>query len=118
MSDHDSLWSRYRDFVRRYRDDVRRAKEIIEAGTIGPVQCFHANMVFDLHKEFRRDFVGKSLGRSIAAALVCTFEAGAATDGLVRVRAAVHPGSASAIGTTPVMETKRTIDRARVRTLL
>lgn len=43
----------------RYREDVRRARSLIEAGAIGAVQCFQANMVFDLHKEFRRDFVGK-----------------------------------------------------------
>ena len=43
----------------RYRGDVRKARDVVAAGAIGAVQCFHANMVFDLHKEFRKDFVGK-----------------------------------------------------------
>jgi len=43
----------------RYREDVRRARAVVAAGLVGAVQCFHANMVFDLNKDFRQDFIGK-----------------------------------------------------------
>jgi predicted dehydrogenase len=47
----------------RYREDVLRAKELVESGAVGRVQCFQVSMLFDLRKEFRREFVEKGWRR-------------------------------------------------------
>jgi predicted dehydrogenase len=41
----------------RYRDDIREARRLIDAGTIGKVQCFQVTTVFDLQAEVRRIYI-------------------------------------------------------------